>query len=92
MKRDIKSGTLLAAAAAAMALSGSVNAAATTPVYANDNVKCVGINSCRGKGACATATNACKGHNSCSGKGYVRTTAAACLDLGGGMLLDTAKD
>jgi hypothetical protein len=41
-------------------------------------VKCQGANSCKGKGACATATNACQGQNSCKGKSYVMLTKTEC--------------
>ncbi|MBA3537935.1 MAG: hypothetical protein H0T84_15245 [Tatlockia sp.] len=46
-------------------------------------VICAGVNSCKGKSACKTATNACKGQNSCKGKGVVKTTKKRCLKKGG---------
>jgi hypothetical protein len=77
MKQAIKSGALIAAAAAAMALSG----AAFSPAFAasaGDTVHCAGINSCKGKSDCKTAENACKGQNTCKGHGFLATTAAEC--------------
>ena len=47
------------------------------------DVKCSGINSCKGSSACATATSACKGQNSCKGKGWVKTSKANCSAKGG---------
>jgi hypothetical protein len=41
-------------------------------------IKCDGGNACKGKSACATATNACAGQNSCKGKGYVELTKSEC--------------
>ena len=82
MKQTIKSGALLAAAAAALAFSG-VAGAATTSVSAGDAVHCAGVNSCKGKGDCATAENACKGQNACKGHGFIGEKAGACLAKGG---------
>ena len=48
---------------------------------------CYGVNACKGKRACKTATSACKGQNSCKGKGVVKATAKKCEKLGG-----TAKE
>jgi hypothetical protein len=68
--------TGMALATAAALLFGSV---AVTPAHAEDaKVKCQGANSCKGKGACATATNSCQGQNSCKGKSYVMLTKAEC--------------
>lgn len=46
-------------------------------------VACYGVNACKGKSACKTATSACKGQNSCKGKGAVMTSAKNCTKLGG---------
>ena len=49
-------------------------------------VKCEGINSCAGKGACGAADGShdCSGKNSCKGKGWVKVDSAkACTDQGG---------
>jgi hypothetical protein len=68
--------TGMALATAAALLFGSV---AVTTAHAEDaKVKCQGANACKGKGACATATNACQGQNSCKGKSYVMLTKAEC--------------
>ena len=54
--------------------------------HENEEVKCVGINSCSGKGECAAADSShdCGGKNSCKGKGWVHTkTAEECTEQGG---------
>ncbi len=50
----------------------------------NTEVKCYGVNSCKGTSACKTATNSCKGKNSCKTKGFVmQKTAEDCKTAGG---------
>ena len=90
MKQTFKTGALIAAAAAAMALSGAASAA-TASVSAGDTVHCAGINSCKGKGDCATVENACKGQNACKGHGFLGSKAGECLAKGG-KIIDLDKD
>jgi hypothetical protein len=45
---------------------------------AESKVQCKGVNSCKGQGACQTATNACKGQNSCQGQGFLEMSKADC--------------
>ncbi len=76
-------GVTLATAAAALFISGAAMTAAPTAALA-DGVKCVGINACKGQGACKTAKNDCKGHNACKGQGWVSAASAKeCMDKGG---------
>ena len=82
------SGIALASAAATLLLAGcsagsSEKTAAPTMAKKVANVKCSGINSCKGTSACATATSACKGLNSCKGQGWVKSTASDCTSKGG---------
>ncbi len=84
------SGITLASAAAAILLSGcstggDYSAAAPTMAKAAD-VKCSGINSCKGTGACGGANNSCAGQNSCKGKGWVKANKADCVAQGGKVL------
>lgn len=80
MKLSAKSGATIAAAAAALVLSG----ASIAPVaQAAEKVQCYGVNSCKGSGACKTAKNDCKGKNACKGQGFVLKTAADCKKEGG---------
>jgi hypothetical protein len=70
-------GAAIAAAAAAMFVTG-------TPGIAADDggvkVRCYGANACKGQAECKTSMNSCKGHNSCKGKGFVTMTEKACLE------------
>lgn len=80
------SGIAMASAAAALFLAGcqtgSPNAGMSSEAK-TAQVKCFGINACKGTTQCATATNACKGHNSCKGTGWMMTTQSTCDDKGG---------
>jgi uncharacterized membrane protein len=56
------------------------------------SVKCAGINSCKGHGACAAAdgSHACAGKNDCKGKGWVKVkTDKECTDKGGTVVKDS---
>ena len=81
MKISVKSGSAIAAAAAALLMTGAVSA----PAFAADEAKghCVGANACKGKGACKTAGNACAGQNACKGKGMSEMTKAECEKIEG---------
>ena len=46
-------------------------------------VKCTGVNDCKGHGACAGAGNSCAGKNECKGKGVSKMTEADCKAKGG---------
>ena len=74
-------GATLATAAAAMFTMGV--AMTPAPSTAAEMVKCMGVNGCKGQGACKTAANACKGMNSCKGHGILPMTKAACDKAGG---------
>jgi hypothetical protein len=63
---------LFALASAPMAVAGG-----------EGKVKCSGVNACKGKGECATASNSCAGHNACKGKGWVHMGKADCEKKGG---------
>jgi hypothetical protein len=69
-----KTTLALAAAAAVMFATVSVNAAAAD----EGKVKCEGVNSCKGQSSCKTAKNACKGQNACKGAGFLELTKAEC--------------
>ena len=52
-----------------------------------DNVKCGGVNACKGQSACKTETSAGKGQNSCKGKGFIEVSDAAACNLKQGKVL-----
>ena len=74
------------ATAVALAFTGSrLNAGdAPSPSTQAEQIKCLGINACKGQSACKNVNNDCQGKNSCKGKGYLVTTdAKTCQDKGG---------
>ena len=74
MKINKLTGLALATAAAGMfAITTALPVAAQ-----GANVKCEGVNACKGQGGCKTAGSSCKGQNSCKGKGWVEMTQAEC--------------
>ena len=84
MEPSLKTGALIAAAVASLALSGIASAAEPSSTTATANaVKCTGTNSCKGTSDCKTADNACKGQNSCKGKGFVKMAKEDCEKKGG---------
>jgi uncharacterized membrane protein len=76
----------LALAASAAALFATTVA---SPAFASDakdssQVKCMGINACKGQTKCKTASNACAGQNSCKGMGWLLSPSAEeCMKQGG---------
>ncbi len=86
MRMNVVSGGSIALAAVALALGGGI--AATNGAHAaSKTVMCSGINSCKGMGACKSASNACKGQNSCKGMGWLpEKSKSACLKKGGKVL------
>jgi hypothetical protein len=80
MKHISKSGSVLAAAALTLAVTGM----AYTPVKADEaKVHCMGVNACKGQSACKTANSSCKGQNACKGQGFLELTKTECDAAGG---------
>lgn len=77
----MKTGLSLATAAAFIALTGM--SVAAPAAAADDNVKCFGVNSCKGTSDCKSGAHECKGQNSCKGQGFKAETAAKCKADGG---------
>jgi len=84
------SGLTLATAAVTLLLAGcggnttaKVEKAAPEAAAKVAEVKCSRINSCKGSGACGSATNGCAGQNSCKGKGWIKASKADCDSKGG---------
>src|SRR4029079_8481441 len=79
--------------AIAMTVAGLLLAVGPRVANADDTtkeakVKCGGINSCKGKSSCHSASNGCAGLNSCKGKGWVEATAKECKDKKGTVIAD----
>lgn len=75
-----KGKVVVAAVAALLTTAAPLASNAGAP---KGKVRCAGVNSCKGKGACKSAKNGCKGHNSCKGKGWIYTTPKECKAKGG---------
>lgn len=74
---------ILVATAAATLLLGGAAVARASDAHGGE-VRCAGINACKGQGSCAGADNACKAQNECKGKGIVDVSSAEeCLAKGG---------
>jgi hypothetical protein len=85
---NVKKGAVVAAAVAGL-FAANVAMADTHEGGAKEagKVKCEGINSCKGTGACGGADHGCHGKNECKGKGWVVTSSAKeCTDKGGKVL------
>ncbi len=74
--------TGLAIAAAAAGIFAMTPIAASAGAASTD-VKCMGVNACKGKSSCKTAGSSCKGLNSCKGQGFVQVSKSVCDQLGG---------
>jgi uncharacterized membrane protein len=50
-------------------------------------VKCLGVNECKGKGACGVpGKHDCHGQNECKGKGWIKLSKDECTKKGGTVL------
>jgi len=83
-------GMVIASAAAVLFLTGAVTARAEEKA-GGDQVRCAGINACKGHGTCASAHNECKGKNGCKGQGISMASAADCKSQGGTVAPAPAK-
>lgn len=86
MKQYATSGAALAFAALSLAISG---ATLPTPAAAAGDIKCAGINSCKGHSECQTANSSCKGLNSCKGQGWLPTATSADCKAKGGTVIES---
>jgi len=85
---------MMASAVAAMFVTQAAHAGDKAPPAkaAAKGVKCAGINSCKGKGACKGADNDCKGKNGCKGKGWsMAKSEKACTDKKGTVVTEAAE-
>lgn len=81
MKIAARSGASLALAAATLFAAGSF--VTVSDAEASKKIACVGVNACKGHGACKTAENACKGKNACKGHGVSMMSKSKCTKKGG---------
>jgi uncharacterized membrane protein len=85
MKSSLK-GALMAVAVAGLFAANAAQAADESKTIKSEanEVKCSGINSCKGQGSCAGAGHECAGKNGCKGQGWTKVSSAReCTDKGG---------
>lgn len=82
---------MLMAAVAGLLTMSAVGAASTAQAAEGDKVKCYGVNTCKGSGACGGAGHACAGKNACKGQGFVETSKADCEKQGGKLTAPESK-
>jgi uncharacterized membrane protein len=75
----------------AMASDAKPKAPAKDGKAAAANVKCTGVNECKGKGICGGAGNSCAGKNECKGKGVMAMNEADCKTKGGTVVAEAKK-
>lgn len=91
----MKNSKLVAAAVASM-FAGAAYAGPPKDAKKADakdtaaQIKCTGVNECKGKGACGGANHGCAGENECKGKGWVTLAEKDCKAKGGTVLADAA--
>jgi len=67
----------IATAVALLFIAGGVFSKANESA-STTQVRCSGINSCKGQSMCATAKNACAGQNACKGQGWLKVSREEC--------------
>jgi len=77
-KKTSRRNLLIASAAAGLFLAGAVAAPAHA---AEEQVRCYGINACKGHGECGGKGHSCAGENQCKGKGYLKLSKDKCLKI-----------
>ena len=81
-------GSLIASAVAGLFAMGATSAFAGEEKD-TDQVKCGGVNSCKGSGACGGADHGCAGKNACKGQGWTKVSRKECKDKGGKVIAAT---
>lgn len=74
---------VLMAAVAGLLTVGALDAGSTARAAEGDKVKCFGVNSCKGTGACSGAGHGCAGKNACKGQGFLEMSKDDCVKQGG---------
>ena len=77
----MKTRSMILASAAATLFVAGVGGGADTASAGHHEVKCEGVNACKGKSDCKTATSDCSGHNSCKGKGFKMLPPEECDEI-----------
>lgn len=80
INKKLLSTTVALSAAIAFASAPISSALANN---ASAQVKCYGVNGCKGQADCKSAKNDCKGQNGCKGQGYKVMSKPDCKKAGG---------
>jgi hypothetical protein len=90
MRTQSMKGVILASAVGALFAAGQAHAATKVPKpkEVSPMVRCAGVNGCKGKGSCASASNGCAGQNGCKGKGWIEASLKECKAKGGTVVED----
>jgi uncharacterized membrane protein len=83
-------GLLLASAVAGLMVAGGV--AGIAAAEEKEEVRCYGINKCKGTGACGGQGHSCAGENACKGQGYLKMDEDTCLKIQGGRLTPETEE
>jgi uncharacterized membrane protein len=84
MLKDAMKGAVVAGMVASLFAGGT--AFAKHEGKSGGDVKCSGINDCKGKGACSSAEHSCAGKNDCKGKGWIKVSEKDCQARGGAVV------
>jgi uncharacterized membrane protein len=88
-----KSKVLLASAAAGLMTLAMSAAPEQVRAEGNDTeVKCYGVNKCKGAGECGGKGYSCAGKNECAGQGWIKLDKDKCLSIKGGRLTPDAAE
>ncbi len=89
--KNKKHKKIVHAALAGLFAAGSVATMTfSQSAHAKEDVKCYGINACKGSGECGGANAACAGSNACKGSGWVHVASSEECTKKGGHLTETA--
>jgi uncharacterized membrane protein len=83
-------GLLLASAVAGLMLAAGVPG--TAGAEEKEEVRCYGVNKCKGTGDCGGKGHSCAGKNACKGQGYLKMDKETCLKVQGGRLTPEAEE
>jgi uncharacterized membrane protein len=64
----------------------TAGAVTTASAAEGEDVKCYGVNKCKGTGACGGQGHSCAGENKCKAQGYLKMDKETCLKIEGGRL------
>ena len=89
-RTSVKKSTALLASAAAGLLTVAAMVALPGTAQAEE-VKCYGVNKCKGTGECGGKGHSCAGKNECGAKGFLKLDKDKCLAIKGGRLTPEAE-